>query len=51
MMKKKTAGEKGLDFDALQANLFKMGLLMVVAQCVPLAFIYQQKKREGAKTK
>lgn len=47
----KTAGEKGFDLDAIKGNLVVMGLLMAVLQCVPLAFIYLQKQREGGGAK
>ena len=44
----KTAGEKGFDLDNVQQNVKRMGLLMGVLQCVPILFVYVQKRRAAA---
>ena len=43
----KVAGESGFDLEKVLAQMKILGLLMLVLQCVPIAFIYFQKRRAG----
>ena len=44
------AGEEGFDFDKVKEQGKKLALLMLVLQCVPIGFVYLQKRR-AAKAK
>ena len=41
----KAAGETGFDLDTVKEQLKMMGALMLVLQCIPIAFVYVQKRR------
>ena len=47
----KEAGETGFDIDKVKAQGVKLGLLMAVLQCLPIAFVYFQKRAKASKPK
>ena len=44
----KEAGETGFDLETVKSKGKMLGLLMAVLQCVPIGFIYLQKRRAAA---